>query len=133
MTNVPSNPNPLYRNALEPLVVEESQRQLQQLPPKMLGSLKPEQVLAQVVAYALNRLPALYATSDRGWQFQQQQAQKLRPQIVMAVRQGFAAVQRDPLTPVWNDAPEPEPQEMDTNEKRVQARRRIASYRSFNV
>ncbi|MGL5195679.1 MAG: late competence development ComFB family protein [Chroococcales cyanobacterium] len=131
MTNVLSNPNPLYRNALEPLVVEESQRQLQQLPPKMLGSLKPESVLAQVVAYALNRLPALYATSDRGWQFQQHQAQKLRPQIVMAVRQGFAAVQRDPLTPVWDDAPEPEPQEMDTNQKRNEARRRIASYRAI--
>ncbi len=132
MSNVPSNPNPLYRNALEPLVVEESQRQLQQLPPKMLGSLKPDRVLAQVVAYALNRLPALYATSDRGWQFQQHQAQKLRPQIVMAVRQGFAAVQRDPLTPVWDDAPEPEPQEMDTNQKRTEARRRIASYRAIN-
>jgi hypothetical protein len=131
MTNVPSNPNPLYRNALEPLVVEESQRQLQQFPPKMLGSLKPERVLAQVVAYALNRLPALYATSDRGWQFQQHQAQKLRPQIVMAVRQGFAAVQRDPLTPVWDDAPQPEPEPSDTNERRLQARRRIASYRSL--
>lgn len=131
MTNVPSNPNPLYRNALEPLVVEESQRQLQQFPPKMLGSLKPERVLAQVVAYALNRLPALYATSDRGWQFQQHQAQKLRPQIVMAVRQGFAAVQRDPLTPVWDDAPQPEAEASDTNERRLQARRRIASYRSL--
>ncbi len=51
----------------------------------------------------------------------------------MAVRQGFAAVQRDPLTPVWNDAPEPEPEASDTDEKRAQARRRIASYRSFNV
>lgn len=133
MTNIPSNHTPLYRNALEPLVIEESQRQLRQLPPKMLGSLKPERVLAQVVAYALNRLPALYATSDRGWQFQQHQAQKLRPQIVMAVRQGFAAVQRDPLTPVWNDAPEPEPEASDTDQKRAEARRRIASYRSFNV
>jgi hypothetical protein len=133
MTNVPSNPTPLYRNALEPLVVEESQRQLRQLPAKMLGSLKPEQVVAQVVAYALNRLPALYATSDRGWRFQQHQAQKLRPQIVMAVRQGFAAVQRDPLTPVWNDAPEPEPEASNTLERQAQARRRIASYRSFNV
>ncbi len=133
MSNVPSNHIPLYRNALEPLVLEESQRQLQKLPAKMLGSLKPAQVLAQVVAYALNRLPALYATSDRGWQFQQQQAQKLRPQIVMAVRQGFAAVQRDPLTPVWNDAPEPEPEATNTSERQAQARRRIAAYRSFNV
>ena len=50
------------------------------------------------MAYALNRLPALYATSEEGWHRQQLRAkQQLKEQIVTAVRQGLAAVQKDPL------------------------------------
>ncbi len=83
-----------YRNALEPLVGEEVERQLQNIPPKLLKYINP----VQVTAYALNRLPALYATSVEGWQRQQQRAIKeLRSNISDAVRQGIAAVLRDPL------------------------------------
>ena len=83
-----------YRNAIEPLVFEEVQRQLQHLPPQLVKYLNP----AQVSAYALNRLPALYATSVEGWYRQQQKAKtQLAKQIFLAVRQGLAAVQRDPL------------------------------------
>jgi Late competence development protein ComFB len=82
------------RNAIEPLVTEEVERQLKHLPPQMVKYINPVQVLA----YALNRLPALYATSEEGWHRQQLRArQHLRDQISMAVRQGFAAVQKDPL------------------------------------
>lgn len=84
----------LYRNALEPLVVDEVMQQLQHLPPKLVQYINPE----QAIAYALNRLPALYATSVEGWTQQQQRAKnELAQQIVLAVRQGLAAVQRDPL------------------------------------
>ncbi len=82
------------RNAIEPLVEEEVERQLQHLPPQMVKYIDPVQVLA----YALNRLPALYATSEEGWHRQQLRAkQHLSNQIFTAVRQGFAAVQKDPL------------------------------------
>lgn len=97
-----TDPIPLYRNAVEPLVVEEVQRQLLELPPQLAPYINP----AQVIAYALNQLPPLYATSERGWKLQQQRVQKeLHSQLMMAVHQGIAAVQRDPLrtaSPVTN-------------------------------
>ncbi|MBE9226394.1 late competence development ComFB family protein [Phormidium sp. LEGE 05292] len=84
----------VYRNAIEPMVVQEVEHQLQQLPPKMLKYIDP----IQVVAYALNRLPALYATSEEGWHWQQLRAKtKLKEQITTAVRQALVAVQSDPL------------------------------------
>lgn len=83
-----------YQNALEPLVAEEVRRQMQELPLQLVLYINP----AQVTAYALNRLPPLYATSDRGWQLQQQRAQtELESKIKEAVRWGIAAVQNDPL------------------------------------
>jgi hypothetical protein len=83
-----------YHNAIEPLVVQEVERQMQQLPARLVQYLNP----AQVIAYALNRLPPMYATSLEGWHRQQQRAkEKMDHQIFMAVRQGLAAVQRDPL------------------------------------
>lgn len=97
------NPVPLYRNAVEPLVIQEVDRQVDCLPPKLLKCVDLDQIKAQAIAYALNRLPAMYATSERGWEFQQQKAQeKYGQKIVEAVRQGLAAVQLDPLIPVWN-------------------------------
>jgi len=97
------NPVPLYRNALEPLVVQEVDRQVDCLPAKLLKYIEVEKIKAQAIAYALNRLPAMYATSERGWEFQQQKAQeKYGRKIIEAVRQGLAAVQLDPLIPVWN-------------------------------
>ncbi len=90
----PADKIPIYRNAIEPLVAEELEQQLHRLPKQIVRYLNP----AQVMAYALNRLPALYATSEEGWHRQQQHAkQQLKEQIVTAVRQGLAAVQKDPL------------------------------------
>jgi hypothetical protein len=97
------NPVPLYRNALEPLVIQEVNRQVDRLPAKLLKFVEIEKIKAQAIAYALNRLPAMYATSDRGWEFQQHKAQeKYGQKIVEVVRQGLAAIQLDPLIPVWN-------------------------------
>ncbi|MBD2544252.1 MULTISPECIES: late competence development ComFB family protein [Planktothricoides] len=97
------NPVPLYRNALEPLVIQEVNRQVDRLPAKLLKFVEIEKIKAQAIAYALNRLPAMYATSERGWEFQQHKAQeKYGRKIMEVVRQGLAAIQLDPLIPVWN-------------------------------
>jgi len=51
-----------------------------------------------VATYALNRLPPLYASSQEGRRHQQMRGkQKYNNEISTAVRQAFAAVQRDPL------------------------------------
>lgn len=97
------NPVPLYRNAVEPLVIQEVDRQVDRLPAKLLKCIDVDQIKAQAIAYALNRLPAMYATSERGWEFQQHKAQeKYGQKIVEVVRQGLAAIQLDPLIPVWH-------------------------------
>lgn len=79
---------------MEALVAEEVEQQLQTLPHKISRTINP----AEVTAFALNRLPGLYATSKRGWQRQWQRGKgELHSQIATAVRQGIMAVQRDPL------------------------------------
>lgn len=84
----------IYLNVMEPLVTEEVQRQLQHLPTKVSSYINE----VEVIAYALNRLPPLYATSEQGWQQQQRKAkQTMGSQITQAVRQAIAAVQQDPL------------------------------------
>lgn len=81
-------------NVMEALVAEAVEQQLQALPYKVARTVNP----AEVTAFALNRLPPLYATSKRGWQRQWQRGKgELYPQIMTAVRQGIMAVQRDPL------------------------------------
>jgi hypothetical protein len=83
-----------YRNAMESLVAEEVERQMQRLAPNLLRYINT----TEVVAYALNRLPALYATSEKGWRQQRLRGKsELGNQIVIAVRQALAAVQKDPL------------------------------------
>ncbi len=86
-----------YRNVMESLVVDEVEKQFQRLSAKVTSYVNK----AEVIAYALNRLPALYATSEKGWEQQRARARKeLDSQIVAAVRQAIAAVQRDPLRAV---------------------------------
>lgn len=83
-----------YVNVMESLVSEEVDRQLQGLPVRVRRYLKTE----EVVTYALNRLPALYASSEKGWQYQRKLAQQdMRSKIQDAVRQGIVAVQVDPI------------------------------------
>ena len=83
-----------YRNAMESLVLEEVDRQFCRLPSRLADHLNR----AEVIAYALNRLPALYATSEKGWRQQRARGKsELGTQIHTAVRQGLVAVQRDPL------------------------------------
>ena len=82
------------RNVMEILVVEEVERQIKSLPLKTATYIKA----SEVVAYALNRLPCLYATSRKGWQRQWHHGKtELCQKVTAAVRQGIVAVQRDPL------------------------------------
>ncbi|MDY7021849.1 MAG: late competence development ComFB family protein [Cyanobacteriota bacterium] len=81
-------------NVMQILVLQEVDRQLKELSHHQTQYIKP----VEVVTYALNRLPPLYASSQEGLGHQLKQAQsKYKPQITVAVRQGIAAVQRDPL------------------------------------
>ncbi len=83
-----------YLNVIESLVAQEVERQLRHLPPHLVTYIRRD----EVIAYALNRLPPMYATSIEGWQRQQRRAKsECLDRIVRAVRQGLAAVQRDPI------------------------------------
>ncbi len=83
-----------YINVMELLVAEEVEKQIAGLSPRVLKYLKG----VEVETYALNRLPALYASSEKGWQHQYEKAKReLRHQIKSAVRQALAAVQVDPI------------------------------------
>jgi len=87
-------PHRSYVNVMELLVAEEVDRHLQELPPRIAKYVKR----VEVETYALNRLPSLYASSERGWQHQYDKARKeCRNQIRAAVRQALAAVQVDPI------------------------------------
>ncbi|MGC8711636.1 MAG: late competence development ComFB family protein, partial [Leptodesmis sp.] len=68
--------------------------QQKQLPPKIAHYVNK----SGAIAYALNRLPPLYATSQKGLQQQRLRAtREMQPKIALAVRQALAAIQRDPL------------------------------------
>lgn len=84
----------ICRNAMEDLVAEEIRQQFRFLP------LQQRQYLnqVQVMTYALNYLPPLYASSQRGWYYQMERGKKdLGKQIREAVLWAIAAVQRDPI------------------------------------
>lgn len=82
------------RNALEELVIEEAEAQY-----KRLGAdVKKRVDLSEVIAYTLNRLPPMYATTQRGWIQQRKKAdQELGAAIAKTVRNGFLSTQSDVL------------------------------------
>lgn len=82
-----------YQNAMEILVNEEIDRQLQHLSENLLKYINR----IEVATYALNRLPPLYASCQEGLARQKQQAKKYRNKVYETVRQAIAAVQRDPI------------------------------------
>jgi len=84
----------VYRNAMEFLVIEELEKQFKLIPPRLSRYLNKK----EVTAFALNRLPSLYATSEKGWRQQCVRGRRdYGSQITTAVRQGVLAVQKDPL------------------------------------
>jgi len=82
------------KNAIEELVIAEIDLQISHLP-----QYRREQInLSEVAAYALNRLPPMYATSKAGWMRQRKKAAtEMRPQIESAVRRALISVKPDAL------------------------------------
>lgn len=80
----------IYKNVMEILVEEEVIRQYKALSVDASYP-KPE----DIVAYALNQLPPLYATSEQGLQYQIQRGRvKFAIRITQTVQQAIAAVRR---------------------------------------
>ncbi|MDC0832623.1 hypothetical protein CKA32_005563 [Geitlerinema sp. FC II] len=81
----------IYRNAMEPLAIEEVQRQLRELPLDVAASIDT----SEAIAYALNRLPPLYATTVEGWTWNQERGRNsLNDLIKMAASWGIREAQR---------------------------------------
>jgi len=82
------------KNVLEEIVIVEVQEQL-----KHLSTTAREAInLSEVAAFALNRLPVLYASTSRGWLQQRKRAyNELQQQIASVVQQSLLGVKRDPL------------------------------------
>lgn len=93
-----------FVNVLEEILVRETYIQIEELRPEI----QPKVRVAEVVAYALNRLPPLFSTSMNGWNYQYAYAvNELHPQIAQLVKQGIKTVLfGDPLhdlTPLPNN------------------------------
>jgi hypothetical protein len=83
-----------YRNAMEVLVEREVEEQMKKLPPKVAAYINR----LELVAFALNHLPSLYATSERGLEHQLQRGgAKYATQVTQAVQRAMVAVRRDPI------------------------------------
>lgn len=83
-----------HKNVMEDLVYDEIARQIKHYPKNLAGYINK----VEVATYALNRLPALYASSQNGQSQQIQVARKkYKDHVVSAVRRAIAAVERDPL------------------------------------
>ncbi|MGV2828189.1 late competence development ComFB family protein [Myxosarcina sp. GI1(2024)] len=110
------------RNVMEILVKEEIDRQIGRYPANIVKHIN----LLEVATYALNRLPALYASSQQGFNRQKIKGRSQHGiEITQAVRRGFAAVQQDLLrysTPLVETA---EPTIKDELENIAQARQAL--------
>ena len=79
---------------MEILVAEEIERQIVRFPSNIRKFINP----IEVATYALNRLPALYASSQQGFNKQKLKGRsEYKVQITQEVRKGFAAIQQDIL------------------------------------
>ncbi|WP_271252601.1 late competence development ComFB family protein [Pseudanabaena sp. Chao 1811] len=85
------------KNALEEIVVVEVQEQIKHLNQQAREAIN----LSEVTAFALNRLPVLYASTSRGWLQQRKRAHNdLKNQIVSTVQHALLGVKRDSLRQV---------------------------------
>lgn len=110
--NYPKQPVSHYRNAMELLVIEEIEQQLQNLPQHLTESINNN----DAIAYALNRLPPLYATSLEGYFWQQKQAREtLKDLISKAASWGIKAAQRRKQFRSYGDKTRPMARYANTN------------------
>jgi hypothetical protein len=81
------------RNVLIEFVYREANAQIQSL-----GSgIKYKYNIDEVIAYALNRLPLMFASTDVGLQSKRQECIAMQADISKATRQALLGVRRDPL------------------------------------
>ena len=116
-------------NIMEKLVNEEVARQLKRCPDNVSQYINP----VEVATYALNRLPPLYASCHKGLNQQKLKGKsQYSIQITKAVRQGFAAVQKDVLrysTPLYlEDNPD---SEITENKELQEAQQALAQLAKF--
>lgn len=84
----------INRNVMEILVSEEIDRQINRLPNNIKKFINP----IEVATYALNRLPALYASSQQGFNKQKLKGRsEYSVKITQEVRRGLAVIQQDIL------------------------------------
>lgn len=82
------------RNVLESIVLQEVQAQLKKLSPDLQKRYNVE----DLVAYALNRLPPMYVTTQKGWvQSRSRVIKELHPQVVEVVKKALHSCRVDPL------------------------------------
>lgn len=92
-TNRPEN-DYINRNVMEVLVADEIDRQIVRLP----NNIRKFVNVIEVATYALNRLPALYASSQQGFNKQKLKGRsQYSVKITKEVRKGFATIQQDLL------------------------------------
>jgi hypothetical protein len=81
------------RNVLLEFVYKDANAQIQSL-----GSgIRHNYNIDEVIAYALNRLPPMFASTDVGLQAKRLDCVKMQADITKTVRQALIAVRRDPL------------------------------------
>lgn len=103
MNALKNKPPQRYLNVMEELVQDEIHKQLKNYPHALVGYINQ----VEVATFALNRLAPLYASCEKGKNQQKLSGQRqYKEQIKIAVRQGLAAVQREPIrssTPLISD------------------------------
>jgi len=89
-----SKPEPGVKvNVMEILVAQEVEQQLKALPQATVEYITQ----LDVITYALNRLPPLYAASQEGMAYQKEEAKENHQRAIqLAVKRAISAVQRDP-------------------------------------
>jgi len=88
------NPPPVICiNLMEVVVKEAIFKELEKLSPKICKLINPE----EVAAHALNRLPTLYVTSEKGRIEQQKKARLMRNKIHQVVLESINIVINDPV------------------------------------
>lgn len=81
------------RNVLLEFVYREANAQIQSL-----GSgIRHKYNIDEVIAFALNRLPPMFASTDVGLQIKRQECMALQADITKVTRQALLGVRRDPL------------------------------------
>ncbi len=82
-----------FRNVLEKLVLSLAYHQVQKLHPDLAQTID----LGEVMAYTLNRLPTMYATTERGYRELRQRAKEQHGrQVVAIINEAIATIMQNP-------------------------------------